>query len=89
MYHPRTGTHRRASSSIDAGLARDEGRGEEHIVSGNVAILGTGMAAYGAARVLRAAGIAYQCYDRNPYPGGHTASFRTPSGFTFDDGPHV
>jgi protoporphyrinogen oxidase len=55
----------------------------------DVAILGTGMAAYGAAQTLRGAGVAYRCYDRNAYPGGHTASFALDSGFTFDDGPHV
>ena len=47
------------------------------------------MAAYGAASALRAAGVDYRCYDRNSYPGGHTASFALDSGFIFDDGPHV
>ena len=47
------------------------------------------MAAYGAASVLRDAGVDYRCFDRNPYPGGHTASFALDSGFIFDDGPHV
>jgi protoporphyrinogen oxidase len=28
-------------------------------------------------------------YDKNSYYGGHTASFRHPSGFIFDEGPHV
>jgi protoporphyrinogen oxidase len=28
-------------------------------------------------------------YDRNPYPGGHTASFRFDPGFLFDIGPHI
>lgn len=54
-----------------------------------VAVLGSGMAAYGAASTLGAAGVPYRCYDRNPYPGGHTASFTHQSGFIFDDGPHV
>lgn len=58
-------------------------------MSSPVAVIGTGMAAYGAAHVLGAAGVEYRCYDRNPYPGGHTASFRHSSGFIFDDGPHV
>lgn len=47
------------------------------------------MAAYGAASALREAGAEYRCYDRNRYPGGHTASFALESGFIFDDGPHV
>ena len=28
-------------------------------------------------------------YDQNPYWGGHTASFRHPGGFIFDQGPHI
>jgi len=28
-------------------------------------------------------------YDKNPYIGGHTASFETDDGFIFDDGPHI
>lgn len=52
-------------------------------------VLGTGFAAYGAARVLAAEGVPFVCYDKNPYPGGHTATFADGSGFVFDDGPHV
>lgn len=54
-----------------------------------VVIIGSGMAALGAAHRLREAGIAPELYDKKPYPGGHTASFAHPSGFVFDDGPHV
>jgi protoporphyrinogen oxidase len=53
------------------------------------AILGSGMAAFGAASTLAAEGIASTCYDKNAYYGGHTASFAHPDGFIFDDGPHV
>ena len=42
-----------------------------------------------AARRLNAEGITPVMYDKNSYPGGHTASFRSDSGFTFDLGPHI
>jgi protoporphyrinogen oxidase len=54
-----------------------------------VAILGTGMAAFGAAHHLASQGVPSICYDKNAYFGGHTATFTHPSGFVFDDGPHV
>ncbi len=52
-------------------------------------IVGSGMAALGAAQGFHGAGVEPVLYDKNPYPGGHTASFAHPSGFVFDDGPHV
>lgn len=55
----------------------------------SVAVLGTGMAAYGATERLAAEGVPFRCYDRNAYPGGHTATFFHPGGIVFDDGPHV
>jgi protoporphyrinogen oxidase len=54
-----------------------------------VAILGTGMAGWGAAYRLREEGIPSITYDKNEYFGGHTASFKHPTGFIFDEGPHV
>ncbi len=57
-------------------------------VKPRVAILGSGMAGLGAAWRLRAEGVAAVIYDKNPYPGGHTASHRV-EGFVFDEGPHV
>jgi protoporphyrinogen oxidase len=54
-----------------------------------VAILGTGMAAFGAVHHLESRGVPSICYDKNAYFGGHTATFAHPSGFLFDDGPHV
>jgi protoporphyrinogen oxidase len=54
-----------------------------------IAILGSGMAGFGAAHRLRQEGIASVTYDRNNYYGGHTASFKHDSGFIFDEGPHV
>ena len=54
-----------------------------------VAILGTGMAGFGAAHALNEAGFPFICYDRNPYYGGHTWSFRYDNGFVFDEGGHI
>ncbi len=57
--------------------------------SAPVVILGSGMAALGAAERLRVEGVPFLVFDANPYYGGHTASERHPNGFVFDDGPHV
>lgn len=55
----------------------------------HIAIVGTGMAGFGAAYKLCAEGITPVMYDRNEYHGGHTASFRSGNGFLFDIGPHI
>ncbi len=55
----------------------------------DIVILGTGMAGFGAAHRLHAEGITPVMYDKNNYHGGHTASFRSASGFLFDIGPHI
>jgi protoporphyrinogen oxidase len=54
-----------------------------------IAILGSGMAGWGAAYRLHQEGVPSVTYDKNAYFGGHTASFKHPSGFIFDEGPHV
>jgi protoporphyrinogen oxidase len=54
-----------------------------------VAILGTGMAGWGAVHRLHEEGVPSVTYDKNAYFGGHTASFKHPTGFIFDEGPHV
>ncbi|MBM4089308.1 MAG: hypothetical protein FJ276_07750 [Planctomycetes bacterium] len=54
-----------------------------------IIVVGTGMAACGAAHRLAAAGAQSILYDRKPHCGGHTASHRFPEGFTLDEGPHV
>ncbi len=54
-----------------------------------VAILGSGMAGWGAAHRLHQEGVPSVTYDKNAYYGGHTASFKHSSGFIFDEGPHV
>ena len=55
----------------------------------NVVVLGSGMAGLGATHRLHAEGITPVIYDKNSYHGGHTASFRSDSGFMFDLGPHI
>lgn len=54
-----------------------------------VAILGAGMAGYGAAHQLHQEGIPSITYEKRRQYGGHTSSFRTPNGFVFDEGPHI
>ncbi len=53
-----------------------------------IAVLGTGLAGFGASHRLRAEGIDTVLYDKNAYHGGHTASHHM-DGFIFDEGPHV
>lgn len=56
----------------------------------NIAMLGSGMAGFGATYRLREEGLVPTIYDKNSYPFGHTVSFvHEDSGFIFDDGPHV
>ena len=62
---------------------------EVNEVHTDFAILGTGMAGLGAATALAAEGLRPVCYDKNSYPGGHTASWLSESGFLFDEGPHL
>ncbi len=54
-----------------------------------VVVLGTGMAAFGAAHRLAGEPVDVVLYDKNSFFGGQTTSFRHPVGFTFDKGPHV
>lgn len=54
-----------------------------------IAVLGTGMGGFGAAYRLHAEGIRPVMYDKNPFRGGHTSSFRHDGGFVFDVGPHI
>jgi protoporphyrinogen oxidase len=54
-----------------------------------VAILGTGMAGFGAWHRLRAEQHEVVLYDKRAYAGGHTTSWVFPPGFIFDEGPHV
>jgi len=54
-----------------------------------IAILGAGMAGFGAAHRLHSAGLPSIVYEKMLYHGGHTASYTFDGGFTFDDGPHI
>jgi protoporphyrinogen oxidase len=47
------------------------------------------MAALGAEHRLQSEGLHATLYDKNAFPGGHTATFEHASGFTFDDGCHI
>lgn len=56
----------------------------------NYCVIGTGMAGYGAAHRLQAAGIRPAIFDQRAYFGGHTASHYYENGnYTFDEGPHI
>lgn len=55
----------------------------------SIAILGTGMAGFGAAHAAHEAGVRPCMFDMHDHIGGHTASFALPGGWTFDEGPHV
>ncbi len=55
----------------------------------NVMILGSGMAGLGAASHLRKHGVDAPIFEKNSFPGGHTATFVHDTGFIFDDGPHI
>jgi protoporphyrinogen oxidase len=54
-----------------------------------VAIIGAGMAGYGAAHRLEEEGVRPVIYERRDHYGGHTATYRLEAGFTFDEGPHI
>jgi protoporphyrinogen oxidase len=58
-------------------------------MSDKTVILGSGMAAWGAFDRLTSEGVKPTLFDKNAYPGGHTASFPNHEGFVFDDGPHI
>jgi len=54
-----------------------------------IAVLGTGMAGFGAWYRLRDEAHDVVLYDKNSYAGGHTYSWSHAPGFVFDEGPHV
>lgn len=54
-----------------------------------VAILGAGMAGFGAADRLAKENLRPIQFDKNSYVGGHAATFKHDNGFIFDDGPHI
>jgi len=54
-----------------------------------IAILGAGMAGFGAAHRLYSEGVSSVLYGKKAYHDSHTASYRHETGFIFDEGPHV
>ena len=54
-----------------------------------VTVLGSGMAGFGAAHRLHSEGATSIMYEKKPYYGGHTTTYKNDSGFIFDDGPHI
>jgi len=58
-------------------------------VTPRLAVIGAGMAGYGAAHRLAEEGVPAVIYEARDHYGGHTASYHFESGFTFDEGPHV
>ncbi|HLA76453.1 MAG TPA: FAD-dependent oxidoreductase [Vicinamibacteria bacterium] len=54
-----------------------------------IAILGAGMAGFGAAHRCHVQKLRATLYEKKPYHGGHTTSHRFSEGFTFDEGPHI
>ena len=58
-------------------------------VTDRIAILGAGMAGFGAAYRFGEEGLRPPMYERGERHGGHTVSYVHDSGFIFDDGPHV
>jgi protoporphyrinogen oxidase len=54
-----------------------------------VVVLGSGMGGLGAVHRLHSAGVTPALFDKNPFYGGHTVSFRNAAGFLFDVGPHI
>lgn len=55
----------------------------------NIAVLGAGMAGFGATHRLHTEGVPSVLYEKKLYHGGHTASYGFDGGFIFDDGPHI
>jgi protoporphyrinogen oxidase len=53
-----------------------------------LAILGAGMAGFGSSSKFSELGLKSVVYEKQPYIGGHAASFKS-KGFIFDDGPHI
>ena len=54
-----------------------------------IAILGAGMAGFGAASRLYTESYGTIMFEKNHYHGGNAASFKYDNGFIFDMGPHI
>ena len=77
------------SATVDWWRAHCDDREKTNAAMTNIAILGTGMAGFGAAHAAHEAGVRPVMYDMHDHIGGHTASYEFPGGWTFDEGPHV
>ena len=59
-------------------------------MNGNgIAILGSGMAGFGAAHRCHEANVRGTLYEARSTAGGHTSTHFYDDGFTFDEGPHI
>lgn len=56
--------------------------------SPKIAVIGSGLAGFGASHRLRAEGVGAVLYEKNSYHGGHSSTHHM-NGFIFDEGPHV
>jgi protoporphyrinogen oxidase len=54
-----------------------------------IAILGSGMAGFGAVHQLHSHGVESVLFEKRAWHGGHTASYQLDNGFVLDEGPHV
>ena len=54
-----------------------------------IAIIGAGMAGFGAANALHELGLRGTLYEARPTHGGHTSTHYYPDGYSFDEGPHI
>jgi len=54
-----------------------------------IAIIGSGMAGFGAAWRLHEQGVRGHLYEARSTAGGHTSTHFYDDGFTFDEGPHI
>ncbi|MGE3141911.1 MAG: NAD(P)/FAD-dependent oxidoreductase [Hyphomonadaceae bacterium] len=59
------------------------------MTNSNIAILGGGMAGFGAAHQCHQAGVRPTLYEARPAIGGHTSTHVYDDGFVFDEGPHI
>lgn len=57
--------------------------------SGRIAILGAGIAGFGAANHLHGCGVKPTMYEARAKHGGHTSTHFYDDGFVFDEGPHI
>ena len=54
-----------------------------------IAIIGAGMAGFGAAHALQERGLRGTIYEARSNHGGHTSTHYYDDGYTFDEGPHI